>query len=117
VGEWVPAGDDGRKWRWLSAAVTMGRREDASCRWGEEMGLGKKKGERKGFSTAVTAGRGFGEGITGCWWMENLGAGGGRMGVEGEWVWGETFGGGNEIVRAFFSFFFFFLKKRKPKDR
>jgi hypothetical protein len=57
VGEWVPAGDDGRKWRWSSAAVMVGRGEDARCRWGEKMGLGKKKGEKKGFSAAVTVGR------------------------------------------------------------
>jgi hypothetical protein len=58
VGEWVPAGDDGRKWRWSSVAVTVGRGEDAQCPWGEKMALEKKKGEMKGFSAAVTVGRG-----------------------------------------------------------
>jgi hypothetical protein len=49
VGEWVLAGDDGRNWRWSAAAVTVGRGEDARCRWGEKMGLGKKRGKGKGF--------------------------------------------------------------------
>jgi hypothetical protein len=113
--EWVPVGDDGRKWRWLLAAVMVGRGEDAWCRWGEKMGLGKKKGKKKGFSAA-------GERI---WWRENrvsvlmpVGAVGGRTGVEGEWVWGgggNLWRGGNEIVSALFYLCFFLLKKKEKK--
>ena len=35
VGEWVPARDDGRKWRWSLAAV------------GGENGVGEEKGEKE----------------------------------------------------------------------
>jgi hypothetical protein len=117
VGEWVPAGDDGRKWRWSSSAVTVGRGEDARCRWGEKMGLGKKKGERKGFSAAVTVGRGdhaagFGRGSRRrCRWRKNGGGvEGGRMGF-----WGEIFGGrtGNERIRPCNCFDLYYLKKKK----
>jgi hypothetical protein len=107
MGEWVPTGDDGRNWRWLSASVTVGRGEMHGAVGGEN-GVGEEKGgKRKGFSATVILGRGFGGGKMGCrrrcWWMENLGASGERTGVEGKWVWGEIFGGGNEIVPRLFS--------------
>jgi hypothetical protein len=65
-GEWVLARDDGRKWRWSSAAVMVGRGEDARCRWGEKAGLGKKKEEKKGFLAKVMVGKGSGGGRKGC---------------------------------------------------
>jgi hypothetical protein len=115
VGEWVPAGDDGRKWRWSSAAVTVGIRENARCRWGEKIMLGKNKGERKGFS----AGRGdhaagFGGGSRRrCRWRENLGTRcrwreNGLGPLEGKFL---------EGCESAIDLCFFFLKRSKQKRR
>jgi hypothetical protein len=50
VGEWVPAGDDGRKSRWSSAAVTVGRGRGHTVPVGGENGVGEEKGGKgKGF--------------------------------------------------------------------
>jgi hypothetical protein len=47
MGEWVPARDDGRKWRWSSTTVTVGRGEDARCRWEGENGVWEEKGGKE----------------------------------------------------------------------
>jgi hypothetical protein len=82
---------------------------DGGERRGRTVPVGGENGEKKGFSAAVTVGRGFGGGRTGCRrrcryrWVS----------LEGELVWGGNFWRGEMKCQTHVLFVFFFQKNKK----